>query len=282
MADTPLATIQQNRIKKDGEEANYEDASSFKVPSTPTTDNEAVGKKYMEDTAGLPDSVQTLINKSIDADNNTITELELDNFKADVIDTDGTLASASDTELATQKATKTYVDTLRTYVVTNATLRADRGMIIPEIIDLDDTDTGIEQTLIGSKIAIGFEPDKDGAIWFDVSIPYTARSGIAFNLQLVYDMDTTEASKDVKFDLEYTVISNGGDTTPASITGTWTETWEVPSTEETLDIHRATGVIPLGYVEPGKMITIKLTRDTSVANNHTGNFRLLDIELYQL
>ena len=55
-------------------------------------------------------AAQTLTNKSIDADANTITNIETMDFKAGVIDTDGTLASNSDTKFATQKATKTYVD----------------------------------------------------------------------------------------------------------------------------------------------------------------------------
>jgi len=55
-------------------------------------------------------AVQTLTNKSIDADNNTISNLETDNFKSGVIDTDGALTANSDLKLATQKATKTYVD----------------------------------------------------------------------------------------------------------------------------------------------------------------------------
>lgn len=53
---------------------------------------------------------QTLSSKSIDADSNTISNLETDNFKAGVIDTDVALAANSDTKLATQKATKAYVD----------------------------------------------------------------------------------------------------------------------------------------------------------------------------
>jgi len=55
-------------------------------------------------------AVQTLTNKSIDADANTITNIETMDFKSGVIDTDGTLSANSDTKLATQKATKTYVD----------------------------------------------------------------------------------------------------------------------------------------------------------------------------
>ena len=55
-------------------------------------------------------AAQTLTNKSIDADANTITNIETMDFKTGVIDTDGTLSANSDTKLATQKATKTYVD----------------------------------------------------------------------------------------------------------------------------------------------------------------------------
>lgn len=56
-------------------------------------------------------ATQTLTNKSIDANANTITNIETADFASGVIDTDGTLAGNSDTKIATQKATKTYVDT---------------------------------------------------------------------------------------------------------------------------------------------------------------------------
>ena len=49
---------------------------------------------------------------TVDADAATVSNLELDNFKTNVIDTDGTLAENSDLRLATQKAIKTYVDNL--------------------------------------------------------------------------------------------------------------------------------------------------------------------------
>ena len=54
---------------------------------------------------------QTLTNKTIDVDNNTVSNIEVDNLKSGVLDTDITSVSASDDTLASAKAIKTYVDT---------------------------------------------------------------------------------------------------------------------------------------------------------------------------
>ena len=56
------------------------------------------------------DTTDTLTNKSIDADNNTITNLEVDNLKAGVLDTDLSDVADGDTTVASAKAVKTYVD----------------------------------------------------------------------------------------------------------------------------------------------------------------------------
>jgi hypothetical protein len=53
---------------------------------------------------------QTLTTKTINADNNTISNLEVDNLKSGVLNTSTTLASASDTQIPSALAVKTYVD----------------------------------------------------------------------------------------------------------------------------------------------------------------------------
>ena len=53
---------------------------------------------------------QTLTNKTIDVDNNTLSNIELDNLKSCVLDTDLSSVAATDTTVASAKAIKTYVD----------------------------------------------------------------------------------------------------------------------------------------------------------------------------
>jgi hypothetical protein len=55
-------------------------------------------------------SSQTLTNKTIDVDNNTVSNIEVDNLKSGVLDTDLSSVSSSDDTLASAKAIKTYVD----------------------------------------------------------------------------------------------------------------------------------------------------------------------------
>ena len=61
------------------------------------------------DIVGTTDA-QTLTNKTINADNNTITDLEVDNLKAGVLNIDLTGATR-DTQVPSSKATKDYADT---------------------------------------------------------------------------------------------------------------------------------------------------------------------------
>jgi hypothetical protein len=54
---------------------------------------------------------QTLTNKTINSDNNTISNIVVSNFKAGVLNTSTTLASASNTQVPSALAVKTYIDT---------------------------------------------------------------------------------------------------------------------------------------------------------------------------
>lgn len=56
------------------------------------------------------DQVQDLTNKTIDADNNTVSNLEVDNLKVEVLNTSTTLAGATNTQIPSALAVKEYVD----------------------------------------------------------------------------------------------------------------------------------------------------------------------------
>jgi hypothetical protein len=56
------------------------------------------------------ESTSTLENKTIDADSNTVSNIEVDNLKSGVLNTSTTLNAASDTQLPSALAVKTYVD----------------------------------------------------------------------------------------------------------------------------------------------------------------------------
>lgn len=94
-----------------------------------TTVRMAVIKEMFEDVHDRVDdlptntSTDTLTNKTIDADNNTLSNIEVDNLKSGVLDTDISSVSGSDDTLASAKATKTYVDA---QVATKASL----GLVI--------------------------------------------------------------------------------------------------------------------------------------------------------
>ena len=75
---------------------------------------------------------QILTNKSIDFDNNTVTNIEVDNLKSGVLDTDINSVAGTDTTLASAKAIKTYVDAQVT--LQDLDVQGDSGTID---IDLD-------------------------------------------------------------------------------------------------------------------------------------------------
>ena len=111
---------------------------------------------------------QTLTNKTIDVDNNTVSNIEVDNLKSGVLDTDLASVSGSDDTLASAKAIKTYVDaqiatedTLAELNDTNITSPADGALLfydndnsvwIDNVVSGDITiaDTGVATIAAGA------------------------------------------------------------------------------------------------------------------------------------
>jgi len=102
---------------------------------------------------------QTLTNKTIDVDSNTVSNIEVDNLKSGVLDTDLSSVAATDTTLASAKAIKTYVDAQVT--ASDLDFQADTGGALS--IDLDSETitftggTGIDTS--GSGNAVTFAID---------------------------------------------------------------------------------------------------------------------------
>ena len=103
---------------------------------------------------------QTLTNKTIDADNNTVSNIEVDNFKASaiVLESEGIGSNDNDTSLPTSAAVKDYVDTQIT--AEDLDITTDSGTIA---IDLDSETltiaggTGLDSSATGNAVTLAID-----------------------------------------------------------------------------------------------------------------------------
>ena len=105
------------------------------------------------------DSSTTLTNKSIDADNNTLSNIEVDNFKSGVLDTDISSVAGTDTTLASAKAIKAYVDSQVT--AQDLDFQGDSGGALSIDLDSETLDiaggTGIDTSGSGNTLTVAID-----------------------------------------------------------------------------------------------------------------------------
>ena len=102
---------------------------------------------------------KTLTNKTIDVDNNTVSNIEVVNLKSGVLDTDLSSVAGTDTTLASAKAIKAYVDSQVT--AQDLDFAGDSGGALS--IDLDSESltiaggTGIDTTGSGNTLTVDID-----------------------------------------------------------------------------------------------------------------------------
>ena len=102
---------------------------------------------------------QTLTNKTLDADNNTVSNLEVDNLKSGVLDTDLSSVAGTDTTLASAKAIKAYVDAQLT--AQDLDFQGDSGGALSIDLDSETLDiaggTGIDTSGSGNTLTVAID-----------------------------------------------------------------------------------------------------------------------------
>ena len=144
------------------------------------------------DTLTGRDTTDTLTNKSIDADTNTITNLETDNIKAGtlVIESEGIGSNDNDTTIPTSAAVKDYVDT---------TVNATNELVEDTTPQLGgDLDVNGQKLVTTSNGNIILEPNGTGEIRIDSDVveQYSTKGHIITNYGQGSSPDLTSQGAD--------------------------------------------------------------------------------------
>ena len=141
-----------------------------------------------------PSSTTTFTNKTIDANGtgNSITNLEVADLAAGVLDTDLTAVAATDTTIASAKAIKTYVDS-QEHSVTPSSVTTFTN----KTIDVDATGnsiTNLANANIKASAAIDASKIADGSV---SSAEFQRLDGLTSDIQTQLDLKAALASPDL-------------------------------------------------------------------------------------
>lgn len=151
-----------------------------------------------------------------------------------------------------------------------------------EVLSNDDVLT-ISETIVGDAAAVVFAGAKTSIGYFEVQIPQVIDTTEDWIFRLGFDMSSAEVSKAVRMQLDYAVVDDAGDTTPAAYTATKNETVSTPDTAETQEVHDFVTIkIDAVDLTPGSLLTCKFSRlGTDGLDTHGGDLRMLTFELFQ-
>ena len=203
------------------------------------------------------DTESTLTNKTIDADNNTISNLEVDNLKSGVLDIDLSSVATDDTTLASAKAIKTYVDSQVT--AQDLDFQADTGGALS--IDLDSESltisggTGVSTVGSGNTITInsvdseivhdnlsGYSADKHVA---HSSVTLTAGTGLTGGGDITtsrqFAVDTSVIATKTYVDEQVSTVNTLEELTDTNITSPATDSLLQYNGSEWIDVTEISG-----------------------------------------
>jgi len=190
-----------------------------------TTVRMAVIKEMFEDVHDRVDdlptntSTDTLTNKTIDADNNTLSNIEVDNLKSGVLDTDISSVSGSDDTLASAKATKTYIDaqdatklSLAGGTMTGAINAGDQEISAAVLKDYAETDVALSST--SGVVAIDLANGNTGSLTLTESVTDIDFTNVPTNGVSSFTVKVTQdASSAYTVAINAITVNGGGNVT---------------------------------------------------------------------